>query len=49
MVPAAPYPNGGVVTRLRSSLLPRRGMRVTVITELTQPVRYVTQLTTVVP
>jgi hypothetical protein len=47
-VPAAPYPNGGVVTRLRSSLLPWRGMRVTVITALTQPVRCVTQLTMVV-
>ncbi|MDX6418134.1 MAG: viologen exporter family transport system permease protein, partial [Trebonia sp.] len=33
---------------LRSALLPWRGMRVTVITELTQPVRYVTQLTMVV-
>ena len=48
MVPQASPPNEWPVTRLRSSLLPWRGMRVTVITELTQPVRYVTQLTMVV-
>jgi ABC-2 type transport system permease protein len=48
MVPAATYPNGDVTARLRSSLLPWRGVRVTVITELTQPVRYLTQLTMVV-
>ena len=39
-MPTRPY--------LRSSLLPWRGTRITLITELTQPVRYVTQLTMVV-
>lgn len=40
--------NGPLVPRLRSALLPWRGMRVTLITELTQPSRYVPQLTMVV-
>lgn len=34
--------------RLRPALLPWRGMRITLITELTQPTRYVPQLTMVV-
>ncbi len=48
MVTVPGHPNGWLMTRLRPSLLPWLGMRITPITELTQPTRYVTQFTMVV-
>jgi hypothetical protein len=40
-------PHQWPAARLRRSLLPWRAVRITFITELTQPVRYVPQLTMV--
>ena len=48
MVPATSHQNGWQMTRPRSSPRAWRGMRITAIVELTQPTRYVTQLTMVV-
>jgi len=47
MTAATSPPDGWLATRARRSLLPWRAVRITFITELTQPVRYVPQLTMV--
>ena len=41
MTAATSPPHGWLAARLRRSLLPWRAMRITFVTELTQPVRYV--------
>ena len=48
MAPAAGFPDSPPLSRLRSALLPWRAMRIALIVELTQPSRYVPQLTMVV-
>jgi len=47
MTAATSPPDGWLAARARRSLLPWRAARITFITELTQPVRYVPQLTMV--
>lgn len=48
MAPATGIPDTRPLPRLRSALLPWRAMRIALIVELTQPSRYVPQLTMVV-